>query len=86
MTVWDFSQQLILHKWVFQDIIIFTSARVPINQDIRWCVVWPSTASADMGQISVYFTGAKKMLLSHICSSIVPEQKLTNFAVETPSG
>ena len=42
-----------------------------------------NTASADMRQTSVYFTGTKKTPFSHICSSIVPERKLTSFAVKT---
>ena len=37
-------------------------------------------------QTSVYFTGTRKMPFSRICSSIVPDQKLTIFAVVIPSG
>ena len=43
-------------------------------------------SSAEAQQTSVYFTGAKKSLFSCIHSSIVPEQKLTSFAVQTPLG
>ena len=32
-------------------------------------------------QTSVYFTGVKKMLFSHICSSTLPEQKHMKFSV-----
>ena len=36
--------------------------------------------------VGVCFTETKKMLFSCIHSSIVPEWKLTSFAVETPLG
>ena len=55
-------------------------------QDTQWCVVQPSTASADVRQTSVYFAGTKKTLFSCIHSSIVLESKLTNFAVDTSLG
>ena len=50
------------------------------NQDTRYCVMQPSTASADTQCV---FTGTKKMLFSDIRSSIVTKWKLTSFAVET---
>ena len=46
----------------------------------------PSTASVDVRQTSVYFTGTNKTPFSHICSLIMAEWKLTIFAVETPLG
>ena len=48
-------------------------------------IVRPSTASMGTRQISVYFTGTKKMPFSRIHSSIMARRKLTIFAVETPS-
>ena len=41
--------------------------------------------SCSQFQTSVYFAGTKKMLFSCICSSIVPDRKLSIFAVETAS-
>ena len=46
----------------------------------------PSTASVDARQTNLYLTEAKKVLFSHIRSSIVFEWKYTSFAVETLSG
>ena len=52
----------------------------------KHCVMWPSAASVGVQQTSVYYcTGNKKMPFSYIRSSIVPEWKLSNFGVETPS-
>ena len=46
----------------------------------------PSTASVDGRNMSGHFTGTKNTTFSHIHSSIVPERKLTSFAVKTPLG
>jgi len=53
---------------------------IAYNQDTQKRVVWPSTASMDTQQTSMYFTGNKKMTFSHIHSSIILEQKQTIFA------
>ena len=65
---------------------LYRNSHINQQDTQKFCFMRPSTASADVRQVNVNFTGIEKTLFSRISSSTVPEQKSISFAVKTPSG